>query len=190
MKISLLRPLMLAAVLGIASLGTAGAAEYTSLDTEASRIVFGYSQMSVEMDGSFGQMKATELSFDPQSPETAKVAIEIPLASIDAGYEEANTELEKEEWLAQRAHPLATFQSTKVEALGENRYQVTGDLSIKGSTKEVTAPFTFKKDGNAGIFEGSFTFQRADFGIGEGQWKDFSIVANDIEIRFFIVAQP
>jgi len=190
MNISIFRPLVLAAALSLGVVGTASAAEYTSLDAEASSISFGYSQMNVKMDGSFGEMKATELHFDPADPEAAKVVIEVALSSIDAGYDEANTELEKDEWLALSSHPLATFTSNKVEALGDGQYQVTGELSIKGNTKEVTAPFSFKEEDGAGIFEGSFTFQRADFGVGEGEWKDFSIVANDIEIRFHIVAKP
>jgi len=187
MNISFLRSIAAAAALSLGMLSGAGAAQYTSLNP-ASSLTFGYSQMSVNMEGSFGQIKATEFSFDPQAPESARVTLEISLASIDAGYEEANAELEKDEWLALGKHPLATFTSKKVEAVGNDSYNVTGDLSIKGHTQEVTAPFTFKKDGDAGVFEGSFTFQREDFGVGEGQWKDFSIVANDIQIRFKIVA--
>jgi polyisoprenoid-binding protein YceI len=190
MNISFLRPFALTAALSLGALSNVSAAEYTSLDIETTRISFGYSQMNVGMDGSFGEIKATEFSFDPARPEAARVAIEISLASIDAGYEEANAELEKDEWLNLAAHPLARFQSSKVDALGENRYQVTGDLSIKGNTKQVTAPFSFKEDGDAGVFEGTFTFQRADFGVGEGQWKDFGIVANDITIQFHVVANP
>lgn len=190
MKPSLLRPWALAAALSLGALGNAGAAEYTSLDTGASTLTFSYSQMSVKMDGSFGELRSSEFSFDPANPEAAKVVLEVVLASIDAGYAEANTELEKDEWLALAAHPVARFNSSKVQALGEGRYQVTGDLSIKGVTKEVTAPFSFKEDGDAGVFEGSLTFQRADFGVGEGQWKDYSIVANDIQITFHVVAHP
>lgn len=190
MNISTLRPLALTAALSVGLLGNASAVEYTSLNAEDSHISFGYSQMSVNMDGSFTQMKATEFSFDPVNPEAAKVRIEIPLSSIDAGYEEANAELEKDEWLDLAAHPLASFQSTHVEALGDNSYQVTGELSIKGTTKIVAAPFTFTEDGDSGVFEGSFTFQRADFSVGDGQWKDFSIVANDIQIKFHVVANP
>ncbi|WP_322995534.1 YceI family protein [Castellaniella sp.] len=190
MKFSFLRPLVLSAALGLGLLGSAHAVEYTTLDSAASTVTFGYSQMNVKMDGSFSELKATKLSFDPAAPEAAEVAIEVALASIDAGYAEANTELEKAEWLGLAAHPLATFTSSKVTPLDENRYQVTGDLSIKGISKAVTAPFTFTQDGETGIFEGSFTFQRADFGIGEGEWKDFSIVANDIQITFHIVAKP
>lgn len=187
---SFVRPLALTAALSLGILGSAHAVEYTTLDSAASSLTFGYSQMNVKMDGRFSELKATELSFDPTNPQAATVAIEVVLGSIDAGYAEANTELEKEEWLALSAYPLATFTSSKVAALGDDRYQVTGDLSIKGVTKEVTAPFTFKADGDAGVFEGSFTFQRADFGVGEGQWKNFGIVANDIQISFHVVAKP
>jgi len=160
MNNSIFRPLALVAALGFGVIGNAAAVEYTTLDADASSLSFGYSQMSVKMDGSFSEMKATELSFDPAAPEAAKVTMEITLASIDAGYAEANSELEKDEWLALGQHPLATFTSSKVEALGDGKYQVTGDLSIKGNTQQVTAPFTFKEEGGAGIFEGSFTFQR------------------------------
>nr|MBF0684091.1 YceI family protein [Pseudomonas sp.] len=175
MSISLLRPIALALALG--TLGSANAVEYTSLNHEASRITFGYSQMNVAMEGGFGDMKATQFSFDPDNPAAAEVAIELSLGSVDAGYEEANTELEKAEWLDLASHPLATFQSSNVKALGENHYQATGDLAIKGKSREVTVPVTFKEDGGTGVFEGSFTFQRADFGIGEGQWSNFGIIA-------------
>lgn len=190
MNKSILRPLALVAALSLGVLGKAVAVEYSTLDSEASNISFGYSQMNVKMNGDFADLNATELSFDPAQPEAAKVAIEVSLGSIDAGYAEANSELEKEEWLALAQYPLATFKSNKVEALPDGTYQVTGELTIKGNTKEVTAPFTFKEEDGAGVFEGSFDFQRADFGVGEGQWKDFSIVANDIGITFHIVAKP
>lgn len=190
MNISFLRRCALATALSMGILGTAGATEYTALDSKASSISFGYSQMNVKMDGSFGELKARNLSFDPAKPEAAQVAIDVALASVDAGYPEANTELKKDEWFALATHPLASFTSTKVEALDDNRFQVTGDLTIKGATKQVTAPFTFRQDGDTGVFEGSFIFQRADFGVGEGQWKDFSIVANDIQVSFQIVAKP
>lgn len=188
MKQTLLRRLALAATLSGAMLGAAHAAQYTALDSEASSLKFGYSQMNVNMNGGFGSLKAPELRFDPADPAAAKVVLEVALGSVDAGYDQANAELQKDEWLALAKHPVATFQSTQVEPLGENRFQVTGDLSIKGVTREVTAPFSFKEDGDVGVFEGTFTIQRGDYGIGDGPWKDFSIVANDIPINFRLVA--
>lgn len=190
MKVSRFARLVLSAALGLGAAGPVAAVTYTELDSGASSLEFGYSQMNVKMDGSFSELRASEFSFDPAKPEAAKVVIEVALSSIDAGYEEANGELEKGEWLDIREHPLATFTSSAVKVLGEGRYQVSGNLTIKGTTHPVSVPVTFKEEEGKGLFEGSFTLQRADFGIGEGQWKDFSIVANDIEIRFHVVAMP
>ena len=190
MKIALLRSAVFAAALGLGTLGQANAATYTTLDTEKSKVTFSYSQMNVDMTGGFSEIKATELNFDPANAAAAKVKLEIALKGVDAGNPDANSELAKNEWLNTAAHPLATFTSKKVTATGDNKFDVLGDLSIKGNTRELTVPVTLKQDNNSGLFEGQFKFQRADFGIGEGQWKDFSIVANEIVVKFSLVANP
>lgn len=188
MNANLLHRLTFAAMLMPGLLAGAQAAPYKTLDTNASRITFAYSQMSVGMDGMFSTVTAKQFNFDPSKPETAKVVLEIPLSSVDAGYAEANAEVEKKEWLHTADHPFAHFESSKVEALGDNRYQVTGILTVKGKSNEVTAPFSFTEKGAAGQFDGEFTFKRADFSIGEGMWSDFDIVANDIQVKFSVVA--
>ena len=73
-------------------------------------------------------------------------------------------------------------------ALGGNNYEVAGTLTIKGTSKDVIVPATFTPQGNTGVFEGSLTIQRGDFSIGEGAWKAFDIVANDVVIKFRISA--
>ena len=77
---------------------------------------------------------------------------------------------------------------SKVKPLGGNRYEVSGQLSIKGKTQEVIVPATFTQQGNSGVFDGSFTIRRADFSIGEGTWAKFDVVANDVLIKFRITA--
>ncbi len=188
-KNQLLQPVALATALTLGTLTSAHAVEYKTLDAEASSITFAYSQMNVKMDGSFSELKATELHFDPAQPETAKVAIEVALSSIDAGYPDANVEIAKDEWLAIEQHPIATFTSSNIEVLGDGNYQVTGDLSIKGHSQSVTTPFKFTESGDNGVFTGSFTFLRGDYKIGEGAWSGFGIVANEIQIDFEIVTK-
>ncbi|MFV9474197.1 YceI family protein [Advenella sp. RU8] len=172
----------------LAMTGTASAVEYKTIEPSASKLSFTYSQMNVNMDGHFKQLNASQFSFDPAVPEQARVVIEIPIADIDAGYGEANEELKKTEWLDTSAYPVAKFESVKVQALGDNRYQVDGKMDIKGNAREVSIPFTFTEKDGKGIFDGEFTFKRADFKVGEGMWGDFGIVANDIRIKFNVVA--
>jgi hypothetical protein len=50
----------------------------------------------------------------------------------------------------------------------------------------VTAPFTFKPEGQGGTFEGAFTLKRLDYAIGEGAWKDTDTVANEVQVKFRI----
>lgn len=161
----------------------AGPAAAAGLDPAASRIDFGYTQMGVKLDGRFATF-AGQASFDPAKPQAARANIEVKLASVDTGLDEANREVAGKDWFDTAAHPLARFESTAVKPLGGNRYQVDGRLTIKGRTRPVSAPFTYTSGKGGGSFAGTFTLRRADFAIGEGAWGDFSVVGNDIAVRF------
>lgn len=163
--------------------GPAGAEALTKLDPARSRIGFAYTQMGVSLEGRFAAF-AGQVAFDPDKPQTAKAVIEVKLASIDTGLAEADAEVAGKDWFDSARYPLARFESTALKPLGDNRYQVEGRLAIKGRTRTVAAPFTFTPDASGGQFAGAFTLRRADFAIGEGAWRDFSVVGNDIAVRF------
>ena len=101
---------------------------------------------------------------------------------------EGDEEVATRRWFNTPAFPIARFASTGVKALGSDAYEVAGKLTIKGTTKDVVVPASFTPQGDTGVFEGSLTIQRGDFSIGEGAWKAFDIVANDVVITFRIVA--
>ena len=171
----------------LALAGTAHAVEYTRVRAEQSRIDFGYQQMGVSMEGSFGTF-TSELRFDPAAPAAARAAIEVDLASVDTGSAEGDAEVATRTWFDTSSFPVARFESTGVKALGGNRYEVSGRLTIKGSSRDVVVPATFTAQGDSAVFDGSLTIRRGDFSIGEGAWKAFDIVANDVVIKFRITA--
>lgn len=164
---------------------TAHAVVYTQVQPEKSRISFGYQQMGVSMDGAFSKFGG-QLSFDPAALGNARVALEVDLASIDTGLDDGDEEVARKTWLNTQGFPTAHFESTRVRAVGGNQYEVAGQLTIKGTTKDVVVPASFLAQGNTGVFDGGLTIRRGDFSIGEGGWKAFDIVANDITIRFRI----
>lgn len=170
---------LLAALLTAVS---AQAAEYSQLNPAQSAIQFSYQQMGVKMDGKFRKFTG-QLNFDPAKPASAKAVFDVELASIDAGSSDANQEVAGKAWFNSKAFPTARFVSTAVKPLGGNRYEVAGQLSIKGQTRDVLVPATFTAQGNAGVFDGVFTLRRGDFSIGEGAWAKFDIVANDVQVR-------
>lgn len=177
--------LVLAAALPLA----AQAVEYKQVQADKSAIAFGYKQMGVAMDGRFRKF-AAQLDFDPARATAAKAVIDVDLASIDTGSAEADQEVAGKQWFDTKAFPSARFVSAGVKPLGGNRYEVAGKLTIKGRTRDVVAPVTFNVQGTQGVFEGGFAFKRADFAIGEGPWAAFDTVANEIQIKFRILAAP
>ena len=76
--------------------------------------------------------------------------------------------------------------SIAIKAIGPGRYEVTGRLAIKGLTRDVVAPVTFKQDGGTTVASGTLSIARLAFKIGEGEWADTSMVADPVEIRFKI----
>lgn len=166
---------------------SAHAVEYTTVQKDKSRIDFTYKQMGVAVDGKFRRFSST-LSFDPAKPTAAKASFDVELASVDTGAPEGDQEVVGKPWFNAAAFPTARFVSGAVKPLGGNRYEVAGELSIKGKTQPVVVPATFTTQGNSGVFEGSFTLRRADFSIGEGSWAKFDIVANDVVVKFRITA--
>lgn len=162
------------------------ALEFSQLLAGESSVTFGYKQMGVPMDGKFNKF-AAQIAFDPAKVAKAQARIDIDVASIDTGSMEANDEVVSKLWFNAKTFPAASFVSTGLKALGGNRYEASGKLSIKGRTLEVKAPVTFQSAGNRGAFDGSFTIKRLDFAIGEGEWTDVGTVANEIQIKFHLV---
>ena len=177
----------IALAFALATALSAQAVEYTQVQADKSSVAFVYKQMGVAVDGKFKRF-SSQLSFDPAKPTAARATFDVELASVDTGAPEGDDEVATKPWFNTKAFPTARFVSSSVKALGGNKYEVAGQLTIKGKTQEVVVPATFTAQGNSGVFDGSFTIRRGDFSIGEGSWAKFDIVANDIPIKFRITA--
>ena len=162
------------------ALGSAQAASYQAVVPEKSAITFNYKQMGVAMDGKFRKFNA-QVSLDTAKLDKANGSIDIDLASIDTVSSEADQEVVGKSWFNVAAHPKASFVLKSLKSTGANQYEATGQLSIKGQTRELQAPLKLSPQG---ALTGSFVMRRADFGIGEGMWAKFDVVANEITVNF------
>jgi polyisoprenoid-binding protein YceI len=156
-----------------------------SIDYKSSEITFVSRQMNVPVEGRFRSFTA-EIDFRPADLAGSKARIEVKLGSVDTGSDEADTEVKRRNWFNVSAFPAAQFVSTGVKQLGQGRYEARGELTIKGITREITAPFTVTNGANATVFEGGFTLYRLQFKIGEGVWSETDTVANEVQVRFRI----
>jgi polyisoprenoid-binding protein YceI len=140
--------------------------------------------MGVPVEGTFKKFDA-QVAFDPKKPEGGSVALRIDTASAGFGIPMSDAELPKAPWFDAAHFPQATFQSSAIKALGDGKFEMTGKLTIKGTAKTVTVPVGIAPaGGNQAVATGSFTIQRLDYKVGDGEWTDTSMVANEVQVRF------
>ncbi|PIM52220.1 polyisoprenoid-binding protein [Roseateles chitinivorans] len=162
---------------------TAAAPASAKLVPAQSDIAFTFRQMGVPVDGHFKKFDA-QVAFDPKNPAAGKVSLSIELGSATLGDAATDAELVKPEWFNVKKIPTATFQSTAIKALGGGKFEAAGKLTIKGQAKDVVVPVTLAQAGGTTTATGAFAIKRLDFNIGEGEWKDTSMVANDVQVKF------
>ena len=170
----------------LVGLAAVGAAQSQTLVPAQSELAFTTRQMGVPVDGQFRRF-AADMAFDPKKPEAARLNFTVDLASARIGTADTEAELAKPDWFNTKAFPQATFQSAAVKALGGGRFEVSGKLAIKGISRDVTVPVALTQAGPVTTALGSFTLKRLDFRIGDGDWKDTSMVANDVAVRLKLV---
>lgn len=153
------------------------------VDISKSEIKFVSKQMNVPVDGLFRKFDA-QFVFDPDKLANSKAQISVEVGSIDTGSTEGDAEVQRKPWFNAKEFPKVTFVSTGVKSVGAGRFEVSGKLTIKGKSKDMTAPFTAKPVTGGTLLEGAFTMKRTDFGIGEGPWADPDTVAEEVQVKF------
>lgn len=188
-----MKPVTLNAWLGIALLAAAAQpalAASRTLIAKDSEIAFSVKQMGVPVSGTFKRFEAS-IDLDSAQPTASRAELTVDIASLDTGDDDADAVALDKPWLDKLGFPKATFKSSAVRALGPNRYEATGQLAIRGKSREITVPFETQdeKDGSTWV-RGSFTIKRVDYGIGGGEWNQGDLVAPDVPVKFKLKLAP
>ncbi|MGV8959686.1 MAG: YceI family protein [Stenotrophomonas sp.] len=162
------------------------------LDPLHTRVMFaidhaGFSHALGTVSGSDG-----ELVFDPDDWAAARLQVSIPLNRLDLGDAKWNQAALARNLLDGERYPQARFVSTRIEALDPQHANVTGELTLRGVTREVTLAVTlnalkrhplppFRR--TAG-FSATATLSRAAFGIDA--WK--SMIGDEVQLRIEVEA--
>lgn len=176
-----------AATLAAASIAQVNAQAPAQVDVAKSSIVATSKQMNVPVEGKFTKFTA-QVSFDPAKPTAGTAQFTVDVASYDLGDKEYNTQVAGADWFDAKRYPSATFVSSAIAPAGGNKYTVSGKLTIKGKTQNVSIPVTVTQQVGTQVFDGALPIKRLQFDIGTGEWKDTSVVADEVTIKFHIVA--
>jgi polyisoprenoid-binding protein YceI len=168
------------------SAGFATGASAAPIDGAKSTVITTSKQMNVAVDGRFKKISG-DVTFDPAHPAAGSAHVNIDITSYDIGSPEYNDTLKSAEWFDSKTYPQATFVSSSITPAGDGKLTVAGKLTIKGKTQDVSVPLTYKTAGGVTTFDGVTAIKRLAYGIGNGEWKDTSVVADEVDIKFHLV---
>ena len=183
MKISIR---LIAACAGFAVATLFASAAQAQVDESKSTVIATSKQMNVPVDGKFKKFTA-QLDFDPAKPATGSANITIDTSSYDLGDESYNKQARDKDWFDTAHFPTATFASTAIAPAGGSKFNVSGKLTIKGKSQNVVVPVSVTQAGAIQTFDGALPIRRTQYDIGAGEWKDTSVVADEVVIKFHIV---
>ena len=171
-------------VLSAAALVSAHAAmAQQQLVPAQSEVQFTARQMGVPLEGHFKKFDA-KVAFDPAKLATSKINFTVDTGSATLGSRETDAELPKPDWFNVPKFPQAVFESTTIKALGGGKFEVAGKLTIKGNAQNVVVPVTLTQSGATTTATGALPIKRLTFKIGENEWADTSMVADDVQVKF------
>ena len=165
--------LLLTLALAAASANTFAAGVTYRLDPAHTNVLaswshFGFSHPSAQ----FGAADGT-LVYDADDVSKSRVEVTLPLSGLDSFVPKLDEHLRSADFFDAANFPAITFRSTRVEDLGEGRLRITGDLTVKGTTRPVVLLAQLNRIGEHPMdkapaigFDATATLRRSEFGVG------------------------
>ncbi len=149
-----------------------------------SNVHFTIKNFGFSVDGLFSGIEG-DIRFNPDSPSAACFQVSLNAASINTDNSIRDSHLRDEDYLDVKNHPRIQFLSENVRAMNKKgSFMMTGKLSIKNKTKEISFPFTASPSGNGYLFAGSFRISRRDFDVGGS-----STVSDNLTVDLNVLAR-
>ncbi|MFO1406146.1 MAG: YceI family protein [Steroidobacteraceae bacterium] len=167
--------------------GPAWGATAWSVDPGASRIGFTATLAGGEFDGRFGDFTA-DIAFDPADAREQSFRVVIRTGSAATGDASRDEALVGPDFFSTTRWPDATYVADRFSAAGPGRWVAHGRLTLRGVSRDEDVEFTFKPGpGDTAVLAGGTTVRRLDFGVGQGDWRDTSVLGNDVRISFSLL---
>lgn len=158
-------------------------AQYKPTD-QGSTVQFKIKNLGFGVNGSFSGLQGN-IRFDPGHPDQCFFDVSVDAASVNTDNSMRDEHLKKDNYFDVKTYPRIHFQSMKIS--GANKagdFIVSGKLTIKNTTREISFPFSAVTSQNGYVFKGSFRINRKDFKIGGS-----STISDELELMLNITAE-
>jgi cytochrome b561 len=146
-----------------------------------SSLTYAFTQAGADNQGRF---KSFAVSFDPTA---GQLDVVIDMRSFDTGDQQRNGILGDKDFFDVAQYAQSRFTASRIERTATG-YAALGSLTMRGVTRNITIPFTWRTatvQGHVvGYLSGQTTLQRLDFGVGQGQWQSTEWVGNEVTVRY------
>jgi polyisoprenoid-binding protein YceI len=169
--------------LSVIILATAAKAQFKPTD-QGSAVQFKIKNLGFSVNGSFTGLQGN-IQFDPVHPEQCSFDVSVDAASVNTDNSMRDDHLRKDNYFDVKTYPRIRFKSTKI--LPSNKvgaFVISGKLTIKNTTKDISFPFSATASQTGYIFKGTFRINRKDFQVGGS-----SIISDELELMLNIIAE-
>jgi polyisoprenoid-binding protein YceI len=180
-----------AAALTLTATGAMAEAERYVLDSSHSQVIFSYDHLGFSTGHGMFSGFGGEIMFDQDNPASSSVSVSMPTMSMLTGWEKRFNHFMSDDFFGAGVGDMITFTSTGIEVTGEDTAQITGDLTVNGTTKSVVLDATLNKAASHPMqnkawagFDATTTLLRSDYGLG----KFAPAVSDEVEVTISIEA--
>jgi polyisoprenoid-binding protein YceI len=156
------------------------------LDQSKSSLEYTFTQAGAQNKGRFTRFPVT-FDFSPDDLSASRLDVTVDIGSLDTGDQERDDTLRSNDLFAATKFPQAHFTATQIAKTAAG-FEATGKLTIRGVTRDMRVPFTFRtatENGAAvGYMSGKTSLRRLDYGVGQGDWKATDQVGDDVGVSF------
>ena len=135
-----------------------------------------------QFDGSFGKFDAA-ISYDPANLATAKFDVNVDMATAKTGDGDRDGALPGTDFFDTAKYPKAHYVTTGFTKDAAGNVVANGNLTLHGVTKPVALKVKFAPNAGGAQLSVTGTLQRLDFGVGSGEYKDTSTIANAVLVN-------
>ncbi len=160
-----------------------------NIDKAHSNFYFDIRHIFSTIRGSFDGFNG-KILIDTERPEASSVTFDIEVKSVYTGINQRDNHLRTKDFFDASKFPLMKFRSKEIKSIGDNKYLMTGDFTIKDVTKTIEVPFVYlgvkdnpSKQGElVSGFDAEFTIDRLAYNVGDGSFYRLGLIDKDVKI--------
>ena len=173
---------ILSLVLFIAGILSLNAQQYKPVD-DKSEVKFTVKNFGLNTSGTLSSLKGI-IQFNPSNLSSASFNVSVDVNTINTGINMRDSHLKGKEYFYTEKYSNISFVSTGIKPANDG-YIISGQLTIKGISKNISFPFTVVAQNGGVLFTGNFSINRKDFNVGGGS----AVLSNNVDVSLKVFAQ-